>query len=334
MYYYLTTLDEEFKHYSKRKVTLATLLYVTNRYVPLANAIYGAPWFTLSSNKKICAGEWGIGMGLEMLQYFPWAIFSALRTFALQRKLCWAAIVLILSLASVIVSSIRERWAFTYEDPVNGCVLSDTISPIFQHSSPHIPVIGPALARAPMIIADIIVVIITWKTQYKTYSLGKKLPSPMRLTRVILRDGEFPCRRCMDSQNLSILTILNTLQLVFEYSQVFATTVSGQAKSSDLVIFVEPLTAILISEFLAHLHEAADLASEPGTLASVSALEFRMIGSIGASLPRPGGVGALDGAGESGPQNTESSQESWNGAIVSSGVGFELEELARDEAEV
>ena len=38
-YYYLTTLDEEFKHYSKRKFTLATLLYISNRYIPLVFAI-------------------------------------------------------------------------------------------------------------------------------------------------------------------------------------------------------------------------------------------------------------------------------------------------------
>ena len=54
MYYYLTTLNEEFKYYFKRKITLATLLYITNRYVPLAYAFYNAPLFAYSSNLVRC----------------------------------------------------------------------------------------------------------------------------------------------------------------------------------------------------------------------------------------------------------------------------------------
>ena len=50
-YYYLTTLDDEFKHYGNGKVTLATLLYIINRYVPLANAIYQAPFSDFSTNR-------------------------------------------------------------------------------------------------------------------------------------------------------------------------------------------------------------------------------------------------------------------------------------------
>ena len=50
--------------------------------------------------------------------------------------------------------------------------------------------IAPILARVPMIIADIIVIIITWRTQYKTHSLSKELPAPTSLTTIVLRDGE------------------------------------------------------------------------------------------------------------------------------------------------
>ncbi|KAJ8457156.1 hypothetical protein ONZ51_g11700 [Trametes cubensis] len=40
MYYCITTLDEESKHYSECMFTLATLLYATNRYLPLLGTIY------------------------------------------------------------------------------------------------------------------------------------------------------------------------------------------------------------------------------------------------------------------------------------------------------
>ncbi|KAJ8457159.1 hypothetical protein ONZ51_g11697 [Trametes cubensis] len=283
-YYYLTTLDDEFKHYGNGKVTLATLLYIINRYIPLANAIYQAPFSDFSTNREICTAELGVEIGLELLQYFPWActyFFSALRTFALRRKLSWAVIVLALSLAPVIIDVVEFRWMTITDDPVNGCVTTDTLPVWLQ---------PPALARVSVIIADVAVILITWKTQYQTYSLSKGLASPMRLTMVVLRDGEFPIVTTIAAAinnpagtiYFVVLTILNILLLVFEYLQ------GGliQEGASNLVIFVEPLTAILISEFLTHLREAADKTSSPETLCSMSALESRIIGSIGASLPR------------------------------------------------
>ena len=59
----------------------------------------------------------------------------------------------------------------------------------YECSVAHKSSIVPVLARVPVIIADTIVIYVTWKTQYKTYSLRKDLPTPMRLTTVLLRDG-------------------------------------------------------------------------------------------------------------------------------------------------
>ena len=54
----------------------------------------------------------------------------------------------------------------------------------------HASSVAPILARLPMIIADVIVILVTWKTQYNAYNMGKGLPTPMRLTAIVLRDGE------------------------------------------------------------------------------------------------------------------------------------------------
>ncbi|KAI0332937.1 hypothetical protein GY45DRAFT_1335192 [Cubamyces sp. BRFM 1775] len=205
VYYYLTTLDDEFKHYTKRKTTLATFLYMANRYILLVFAFYNAPWGPFSSK------ETGIQFTLEALQYIPWAIFSALRTYALQRKLRWAIIVLILSLITVVVSSlwqVKEHWLAIHEVPGDGCTLSDNIPVAFQRRRMNI---GPALSRGPIIIADIITIIITWKTQYQTYNIGKKVSSHSSIATVLLRDGTI---------YFVILSILNTLLLVFDYLQV------------------------------------------------------------------------------------------------------------------
>ena len=50
--------------------------------------------------------------------------------------------------------------------------------------------VGPALSRGPIIIADIITIVITWKTQYQTYNIGRKVSAPSTIATVFLRDGK------------------------------------------------------------------------------------------------------------------------------------------------
>ncbi|KAI0328676.1 hypothetical protein GY45DRAFT_1435976 [Cubamyces sp. BRFM 1775] len=308
-YYYIITLGEEIKHYVNRRVTLATLLYITNRYVPLVFSFYSTR-ITYSSNQKLCAAEMGIDIGLEYLQYFPWAIFSALRAYALQRRVHWAVLILIMSLAPPIVSSTTDHWVTIQANPQDGCSASDDLPLWFQHRA-------PVLARVPLIIADLAIIVITWKTQYKTYRFGRKVSTPSGLTMVLLRDGTI---------YFVALTILNTLLLVFEYLEVLGAGTDGH--NSDLVTFIEPLTAILISEFLTHLHEAADRTSSTETLATIGTLEFRIVGSIGASLHGPDDV-ALNVA-ESDDTRWEDPKEDQNNELVSSPL--EMEEMTRDQA--
>ncbi|KAI0328696.1 hypothetical protein GY45DRAFT_1435990 [Cubamyces sp. BRFM 1775] len=165
--------------------------------------------------------------------------------------------------------------------------------------------VGPALARVPMIIADVFTIVITWRTQYPTYSLGKNLSASFILTTVLIRDGTI---------YFVVLTVFNALLLAFDYQQVFA---YGAINLSYLVNFVEPITSILISDFLTNLREAAD-DLDPGSesLASVSTLEFRIIGSIGVSLPGPGGLVALSEVSEGDDREVEASEEDQNGEAV------------------
>ncbi|KAI0664197.1 hypothetical protein C8Q70DRAFT_1049706 [Cubamyces menziesii] len=297
IYYNLTTLNEEFKHYFKRKVTLATMLYITNRYVPLAYAFYNALVLT-------CSAEVGLENGLESLQYFPWAIFSALRTYALLRKVYWAILILVLSLSCVIVSPVIYHWTVIQADPEDGCIALDDTPLWFLHSG-----------IVPMIVADLALVVITWKTQYKTYNLGRELSTPSRLATVLLRDG---------TVYFVALTILNTVLLIFEYLEVLG--IGTDNHNSALVSFIEPLTAILISEFLANLHNAADRTSGTETLTTAqSTLEFRIVGSIGASLH--GGTFGIA------PNDTDCDdicENAQNDGIARSAV--EEEDLPRDQA--
>ncbi|KAI0661460.1 hypothetical protein C8Q70DRAFT_1052537 [Cubamyces menziesii] len=339
IYYYLTTLDGEFKHYSKRKFTLATVLYITNRYIPLAYTVYNAPWISFSSREKMYLYLYDRDGNRDRVAVVASPVFSALRTYALKRKLYWAAVVLILSLAPVIINGIKYHWVVIYENPILGCTISDPVPLRFQSSAAHKSLIAPVLARLPVIIADIVVIYVTWKTQYKAYGLSKDLRTPMRLTTVLLRDG---------SIYFVLLTGLNILALIFEYLQMpyFKITLVIWWRSLNRQTFLRlttapsdelpRLTSILVSKFLNDLREAADKMSGPETLSSVSNLEFRIVGSIGASLPGPSDDGTPDDAGESCHNAVEGSvpEVDQNSGVVGSGAKLGIEEVARDDREV
>ncbi|KAI0664215.1 hypothetical protein C8Q70DRAFT_1071824 [Cubamyces menziesii] len=320
-YYYLTTLSQELKYYN-RKFSVATLLYITNRYVPLANALYAAPWLVYSGSEQV-----GVLFTLENLQYFPWASI----------KLYSAIMVLVMSLSTVIISSrdwnwqVREHWlVISDHDDGNG---QHECTPTIANSLPvwypywneqyvceaiaarnslmwHVVLlVAPAAARVPMVIADLITIVITWKTQHRTYSLGKKLPASFILTTVLLRDGE----GLIPSDRSAIL--IDSIPSRHHLLCVFA---NDPINVSYLVNFAEPITSILISDFLTNLREAADnLASGPESQVSVDTLEFRIIGSIGASLPGPDEYRASSEAhGENNGQIPEAYEEDQNGELV------------------
>ncbi|KAJ8488263.1 hypothetical protein ONZ51_g3677 [Trametes cubensis] len=52
-----------------------------------------------------------------------------------------------------------------------------------------------------------------------------------------------------------------------------------------LVNFVEPITTILVTAFLTDLRKAASASAHEQSLSTMASLEFRIMGSIGASLP-------------------------------------------------
>lgn len=67
-----------------------------------------------------------------------------------------------------------------------------------------IVLLAPVLARIPLILADVAVLVITWRTQHSTWKLMKTLPKTNYLTRVFLYNGE--------SQMIDIFCILTFIR--------------------------------------------------------------------------------------------------------------------------
>ncbi|KAI0323978.1 hypothetical protein GY45DRAFT_1398229 [Cubamyces sp. BRFM 1775] len=184
-----------------------------------------------------------IETGMEYIQYLFWAGFSALHVYALQRKSSYAALVFICSLSPAFASLVGYHWLQPYS-PTEGCVEQE-ILPQWYHYS------------------DILVNVITWKTQFSSWKFLWSSSNTLPLTKVLL---------------------YNAL-LVLEMLQIFSTY--GSYNTSNLAIFNETITAIVVSTFISDLRKAADSKTYQGSLSSMGALESRIIGPLGASLSSP-----------------------------------------------
>ncbi|KAI0334188.1 hypothetical protein GY45DRAFT_1318637 [Cubamyces sp. BRFM 1775] len=265
-YYYVTTLHEEFNYWYKRKLTCATLLYMANRYLPLTYALYGPPIWPLSATPRNCIVQQITAIVIDNAQYFPWAAFSALRTYALQKSVLLAIAVFLFSLSPVFVTLSATHWLSFSVDPTAGCVPSEPVPPNVQQCF-------AIMARLPLVLADFTVIVVTWATQYRQHKMSLSILSGGGLATVLLQNGTI---------YFIIMSILNILQMMFEVLRIFSRN-PGEV-ISNLSIFTEPITAILVSSFLNDLRKAADSNAHQESLSSMGTMEIRVIGSIGASL--------------------------------------------------
>ncbi|KAI9060842.1 hypothetical protein FKP32DRAFT_1020950 [Trametes sanguinea] len=187
-----------------------------NRYLPLLFAVYGNPFYDFSTNLTSCEAEQIFSILFESLQYLPWAAFSALRTYALQRSRPWAILIFAFSLSPLIINLVAKHWQIVYEDLVEGCVIANTIPTNLQRAcmcqaathgienllTSHAVAI---LARLPLVLADIAIIVITWTTQYTDHKLASTLRGNLNLATVLLRDG---------TAYFLILTAINVAQMV------------------------------------------------------------------------------------------------------------------------
>ncbi|KAH9887041.1 hypothetical protein C8Q73DRAFT_270586 [Cubamyces lactineus] len=234
-YYYVTTLHEEFDYWYKRKLTCATLLYMVNRYVPLTYALYGPPIWPLSATPRNCIAQQISAVVLDNVQYFPWAVGNAL-VVLLCRPYCW-------------MRSVRTC-------PTRCATMVLAI-----------------MARLPLVLADLTVIVVTWVTQYRQHKMALSILGGGGLATVMLQNGTL---------YFLVMSILNILQMMFEVLRIFS-RIPGEA-ISNLSILTEPVTAILVSSFLNDLRKAADFNAHQESLSSMGTMEFRVMGSIGASL--------------------------------------------------
>ncbi|KAI0730557.1 hypothetical protein C8Q76DRAFT_571710, partial [Earliella scabrosa] len=121
---HILTLDDEVELFWATNLTGAAVLFLSNRYIVLLMGVYVLCGFVTISRliPLSCALYAKAYYGITVLQYIPWAVFSALRAFALTRNITIGALVFILSIVTVGLNFSQYGFGVTgVNHPILGC---------------------------------------------------------------------------------------------------------------------------------------------------------------------------------------------------------------------
>ncbi|TFK80697.1 hypothetical protein K466DRAFT_648600 [Polyporus arcularius HHB13444] len=243
-YDYLLTLDKEVELFWNWRSTGATALFMVNRYLVMILRLANLVGFMPMPDQR-CAIAAKIALGFTLLQYIPWAMFAALRAFALSRYRSLSMSIFLLSITTPAVNISLYPLGFTgYYDHIFGCTVIDPLSLALSRKF-------VIICRTCFLVADLLLILITWSTisrprivdsvsrGYTGYTSG------FTLADVLLQNG---------TMYFFVLLILHSLHLILSLCSVH---VALQSLSYGYVtVFTESFTALLVSRFLLDLQEA------------------------------------------------------------------------------
>ncbi|KAI0685066.1 hypothetical protein C8T65DRAFT_748277 [Cerioporus squamosus] len=278
VYEYMITFGREVELFWKGRLTGAAILFFFNRYLSLLVNVYGL-LENMHVSDKMCVRSarlhyrWS---GRLIISYFPWAVFSALRAFALTKNWPLATLIFLLSMVPLGVNFAHFAFNSTGENFFTGCLTTDDVSSELAKQCMYVACMTIA-SRTCLITADILLIYVTWFNMYRRN--GPRHPGVRnRFLHILLRDGTI---------YFVVLAILNILHLTLSLLSIEYAI----SNISFVTQFSEPLTTILISRFLLNLQAANRRVlhlSFDSTLAASSqagTLVFeRLVGSLGESL--------------------------------------------------
>ncbi|KAI0703648.1 hypothetical protein C8T65DRAFT_654645 [Cerioporus squamosus] len=239
-YEYCLTFHREVQQIWRRGFSSSTFLFYAVRYPAVISPLFVildlSPWNGQSD--RTCTILVRSEMALNVLLLSSAALFSALRAYALcGQNLTILVLVLVLGLVNPAISvyTFVQSTPFLITAPLQACGFLTVIPPTIYEK--YVWMIG---ARASALLADAIVLIVTWK---RTWSIRAEVASFARtssLTQTLMRDGTayFVVLLIV---NLIGLALIRRLDLV-------------EPMSTWIAIF----TSILTSRFILDLHEASD----------------------------------------------------------------------------
>ncbi|RPD57300.1 hypothetical protein L227DRAFT_655695 [Lentinus tigrinus ALCF2SS1-6] len=271
VYEYAITFGREVDFFWRRKFTGASLLFFLNRYFPLVvNAVSFVGLAPLSD--KGCSTIVHASPFLDILQYIPWAAFSALRVFALSGR-HWPLAILVFLLAAMpfMINCYTYTFLKSLNDPVFGCEATRYISPSLTKAF-------TIVSRTCLMASDVLVIITTWAATRNTVNLhGPNRGIGHTFAGTLLRDG---------TVYFVVLLVLNALHLTFTMLPIVDASL---APVSYITLFTEPITAVLVSRFMLNLQavnrRAINGDSQRTLTLQIGSVNFeRVIGSLGSDV--------------------------------------------------
>ncbi|KAI0088349.1 hypothetical protein BDY19DRAFT_950467 [Irpex rosettiformis] len=186
IYDWLVSFDQEVKHVWTRKWTLSTWIFITNRYVTLLDMI-----IILIPNpyhRIVCIALIRLDSILQLFFLLVSALLTALRAYALCNQRIW---VLLLVFGLGMVSFFTNMVAFIVVTIV--FILVPPAPICFQHL-PFSSAVGLGISlstRVALIIADLIVLVVTWRQAAGTVREASRINVRVPLSEVLIRDGTF-----------------------------------------------------------------------------------------------------------------------------------------------
>ncbi|GBE86105.1 hypothetical protein SCP_0806290 [Sparassis crispa] len=204
------TLTDEIDYIWRRKKTGVAVLFISNRFLGLVlvfSLVMQIPLWSTNPRSEAC----------EELLFIKWAMFSALRVYAVGGQAwCSAAVVFILNFVPFATNLYDDATASYYIAVVPGfgpiCVQSSNIVQPKMQMYESYPSFYLA-TRISVIVADIIVLVVTWTKTYsiKRYANSAHIEAP--LATLLLRDGTL---------HFMLLLLLYLTQLLLNYYEAFA----------------------------------------------------------------------------------------------------------------
>ncbi|KAM5541305.1 hypothetical protein V8D89_004859 [Ganoderma adspersum] len=237
LFEYFITLDQEVDLFWGQKITGASVLYLSNRYLPLFCSLWWVPWWRQSLSFN---GYEILGGLMEYAIYVPVAAFSALRVYALSGKSNkWAIVTFLLSVSPCLIALVVCPWITFQTDPSTACRLQYNIPFVVQAILRRSVLAG----RLFLILADIVVLSITWSTTFKHWKLKCNIPT---ISGIIFRDGTI---------YFVAQLFLNAFYLVSMLLPPDIFDVENLNSIASLLIL--PTTSILVTHFLLDLQHAS-----------------------------------------------------------------------------
>ncbi|KAI0697844.1 hypothetical protein C8T65DRAFT_582298 [Cerioporus squamosus] len=187
IYESFVTLDREVTCFWTAKWTGAPLLFFANKWISMTFYFTTLVSFASFSSDKNACRFYSCSIfaftqeAILVLQYLPWAVFSALRAYALSMSKPLGLFILAVSLVPAGANLVIYSYHFNgVRVPSFGC---------FQTSNTNHPVV--IISRVPLIVADILLIYITW-TKIRSRDALRDLQQSKRmsLSDILFCNGE------------------------------------------------------------------------------------------------------------------------------------------------